>query len=104
MTWWDNAPDDPVTVTVYVPALGAPASDTVSVEVVVLPDESDTLVGLRVAVKPDGGLADSATLPENILRLPRVIVEVPGVPAYALIEDGFALMLKSGRATVTDTW
>lgn len=62
------------------PALGAPLTETVSVEAAVPPDDKDTVIGLTVAEKPAGAFADNATLPENVLRLPTVIVEVPGVP------------------------
>ena len=52
----------------------------VKVEVAVPPDDNDTVVGLKAAENPAGASADSTTLPENVLRLPTVIVEVPGAP------------------------
>lgn len=55
-------------------------SDTVSVEAAVPPDDIETVVGLRVAENPAGEFADRATLPENVLRLLTVMMEVPGDP------------------------
>lgn len=67
-----------------------------SVEVPLPPDESDTLVGLRLSVGPVGELvADNVTVPLKPLRLFRVIVEVAWAPARAVTVDGLALMEKS---------
>jgi hypothetical protein len=84
---------------VYDPAVGAPVSDTVSVEIAVPPDDNETAVGLRVAENPAGEFADKATLPENVLRLLTVMVEVPAVPWATFIDVGFADMLKSAKFT-----
>src|SRR6266568_903049 len=74
--WLDNVPDEPVTVTVYVPLICVPVAVMVRVEVAVPPEVKETVVGFRVAVKPAGAFADSATLPEKPLRLLSVIVDV----------------------------
>ena len=63
-------------MTVYVPLICVPVAVMVRVEVAVPPDVKETVVGFRVAVKPAGAFADSATLPEKPLRLLSVIVDV----------------------------
>ncbi len=51
--------------------------ETVRVDVADPPAERLTLVGFRVAVRPDGETEDEReTLPEKLLRLARFIVEV----------------------------
>ena len=46
-----------------------------------LPDVRITLVGLNEAVSPDGEIAaESETVPENPLRLARLMTDVPDVP------------------------
>jgi hypothetical protein len=64
-------------------------------------------VGLSERASPVGDPdAESVTVPARLLRLVRVIFEVEEDPAFILIEDGLALMLKSPvltALTVTKT-
>jgi hypothetical protein len=80
----DNVPLTPVMVTEYCPAGVLEATDTMSVEVAeVKVEESDTLVGLRVAVRPAlFAVALRATMPAKPLSPVTVtvaVVEEPGV-------------------------
>jgi hypothetical protein len=90
-----------------VPAVEPPI---VSVDVPVPPEERETLEGLSERPSPLGELvADRVTGPAKPLRLVRVIVEVEDDPALILIEDGFAVMLKSAElpelmVTATVVW
>ena len=74
------------------------------------PADSETLVGLSERPSPAGDPdADSVTVPAKLLRLVKVIFEVEGDPAFILIEDGLAVMLKSAETTelivtVTIVW
>ncbi len=63
-----------------------------------------TLVGLRVAAEPEAGTTavDSVTVPENPLRLPRLIVDVAEKPDRTVRTAELDEMLKSG-ASVTVT-
>ncbi len=61
------------------------------------PEESVTLVGFRDAVRPEGEIAlDRETVPEKLLRLARLIVDVPEEPPEIVRLDGLPEMLKSG--------
>jgi hypothetical protein len=64
-------------------------------------------VGLSDRLSPVADAdAESATVPAKLLRLARVIIEVEEDPAFMLIEDGLAPMLKSAELTeliVTET-
>jgi hypothetical protein len=51
---WVNAPLVPVTVKVYFPRVAVVATETVKVEVAVLPAGGVTCEGLSVAVTPEG--------------------------------------------------
>jgi hypothetical protein len=62
----ESEPEEPATVTVYWPAFGVPLTEMAKVEVAVPPEGTDTVPGLNVSVKPEIGLADSTTLPENV--------------------------------------
>jgi hypothetical protein len=68
-------------------------------------DEADpsaggvTEAGLTVAPQLDGPLAVSDTVPLNPLSEVTVIAEVGESPGLAVIEDGCAVMEKSGVAT-----
>jgi hypothetical protein len=76
--------------------------NTDSVTLVDPPEESVTLVVLKVAPGPPETLGVRATVPVNPLRLVSVIEEVPDAPAGNVMELGVADIPKSGpRATVT---
>jgi len=84
----------PVTVTVY-----DPGDDEARFRVddALPPADNPTLVGLRAVVTPDGEEeAESETVPEKLLMLARLIVEVPEDPDWKVRLDGFDEMLKSG--------
>ena len=64
------------------------------------PAERETLVGLSERLSPVGDPeADSATDPAKLLRLVKKICEFEEDPAFMLIEDGLAPMLKSAELT-----
>ena len=86
---WDRVPLAPVTVTVYDPA--DPLQESVEVP------EPVTLVGVRVQVKPVGGLMLGVrlTTPTNPLSAVTVIVEVPETPAKTVALIGLAAIVKS---------
>lgn len=68
----------------------------VSVDVLLPPDDSVTLVGFRLSVGPVGELdAVSVTVPLKLLRLFSVIVEVACALASAVTVDGLELIEKS---------
>jgi hypothetical protein len=96
---WLNVPLVPVTVTLYVPLPVLLATLIVRVDF----PEVEIEVGLRVAVNPDGAVADSATVPVNPLRAVTVIVEVPEDPRLMLKDAGEAESEKSGEVTCTVT-
>jgi hypothetical protein len=87
----DRVPLDPVTVTVYAPAL--PEQD--SVEVPEVPRV--TLVGVRVHVNPVAGetAAVSETVPAKPWSEVTVTVEVPDAPARTVTLVGLAVTEKS---------
>ncbi len=61
------------------------------------PDERVTLVGLTVAARPEGETeANKNTVPEKLLRLARLTVEVADEPTGTLKLLGFAVRVKSG--------
>jgi hypothetical protein len=66
-----------------------------------------TIVGFRLADGPEGvTLFDRLTVPEKLLRLVRLMVDVAEEPCGRLREDGFAERVKSGVdgfVTVTET-
>jgi hypothetical protein len=66
-----------------------------------------TIVGFRLADGPEGiTLSDRLTVPEKLLRLVRLMVDVAEEPCGRLREDGFADSTKSGVdgfVTVTET-
>ena len=67
------------------------------------PAVSATLTGLRLVEGPEGVIvAESDTVPENPLRLVRVIVEVADEPTLTVRNVGVAEMEKSDPA-VTET-
>ncbi len=68
------------------------------VEDPVPPEERLTLVGLREAVRPEEGETDAerATLPEKVLRLARLMTEVPDDPDWIVRLVGLLEMLKFG--------
>ncbi len=82
-----------------------PVQERVEVdEVVVL--VSETLVGLRVQVRPVEGdtVSDRFTVPVKPLTAATVIVDVPGDPSTTETPVGLASTVKSGAAvTVNDT-
>jgi len=72
----------------------------VSVEVAEPPGVSETLVGLTdvvvvFAIAGDGP-DTSATVPEKLSRLCRVIVDVADKPCWTVRPNGFETILKSG--------
>jgi hypothetical protein len=80
--------------------------DTVSVVVPVPPDDSVTLVALRVVVGPDGDMEDVRLIvPVNPLMLVKVMVDAAEEPAWIVRLAGLAAIVKSGGGgtlTVTD--
>ena len=86
------------------PGVAEPETATSRVDVAVPPDGNVTLLGVRVAVIPlVGGPVFSVTVPENVLRLSRVMVDMPEDPMGTLRVAGFADMAKSGTTTLTVT-
>jgi hypothetical protein len=80
----DNVPLTPVTVTEYVPASVLEATATMSVEVAeVRVEESDTLIGLRVAVRPTLFVialrATRPVKPFSPVTVTKAVVDEPGV-------------------------
>ncbi len=72
----------------------------VRVEVAVPPAPSVRLFRLKEAVAPAGAVGTSETVPEKLLRLVRVMVDVPEVVTRIVWEVGLAEMLKSETLTV----
>jgi len=64
----------------------------VSTDVAVPPDAKLTLVGLIEAVRPAGADAERETLPEKLLKLVDVSVEVIDEPVMMVRLDGLAEM------------
>ncbi len=64
-----------------------------------------TLVGPHVAVRPLGDDTGGAivTVPEKLLRLVRVIVDVPGEPEVTVMLVGLEEILKSGAGGAGET-
>src|SRR6266702_3567467 len=62
-----------------------------------------TVLGLGVAVMPDGEVAETLTMPAKPARLPTFTVVEPEVPAGILTLDGVADTVKSGLPTSTVT-
>ncbi len=71
------------------------------VDVPVPPTVNGRLVELREAVRPAEGVRLRETVPEKLLRLVMVRVEVPDEPARIVRERGLGAMLKSATLTVT---
>ena len=94
----------PVIATVNVPVVVSPLLPVkVRVEVPVPPVATVTLVGLKVAVTPEGGAVDSVTVPANPPCEVIVMVVVAEPPLCIVRLEGDALMLKSpvtGTVTV----
>lgn len=90
MAEWDNPLLVPVTVTMNVPL-------TVAVHDRLLVPDPVTLVGVSVQVIPVAGeaLEDSETIPLKPFSAVTVIVEVPAVPLFTLIDVGLAVIVKS---------
>ncbi len=64
------------------------------------PEDNVTLVGLSDAVKPEGVTdEDKETLPEKLLRLARLMIEVPEEPDWIVRLVEPLEMLKSGVTT-----
>jgi len=86
---WDRVPLVPVIVTVYDPA--DPLQERLEVP------EPDTLVGVRVQVKPVAGLMLEVklTAPANPSSAVTVMVEVPEALARTVALIGLAAMVKS---------
>jgi hypothetical protein len=76
---------------------------TVNTAVPKPPAVIETVGVLKEEVRPTDDDAESAMLPENPLRLPRVMSDVAGTPAGAVIVKRLAEMLKSTTLTVTIT-
>jgi hypothetical protein len=90
---WLREDPEPVTVTVYVPIV--PAHERVEIPLVT--DPSEMLVGDRVQVRPVEGETTgvSETVPVNPLKPATVIVEVPAVPEVTPTLAGLTTMVKS---------
>ncbi len=90
-------PLTPVTVTVYCPWFVVEATVIFNVEVAeVAVDESDTLVGVRVAVKSElGVVAVRAKMPLNPLRLVNVITDEFDEPNWTVRETWLEEIEKS---------
>lgn len=74
----DNEPLVAVTVTAYVPTVG---EETVSVDDAEPPEKRLTLVGFREAARPEGETdVDREIVPEKLLKLDKLIVDVPEEP------------------------
>ena len=74
--------------------------ETESVEDPEPPEDNVTLVGLSDAVKPEGVTdEDKETLPEKLLRLARLMIEVPEEPDWIVRLVELLEMLKSGVTT-----
>jgi len=63
--------------------------------------EPVTLVGLRVAVRPDDGVAVRLTVPLNPLTAVTVMVDVPDAPTLTVMLVGLAAIVKSWTVKVT---
>ena len=63
--------------------------------------EPVTLVGLRVAVRPDDALVVRLTVPVKPLTAVTVTVDVPGAPALIVMLVGLAAMVKSWTVKLT---
>lgn len=76
---------------------------TDSVELLVPPEDRETLAGFSERLSPDGELvADRVTVPAKLLRPASEIVDVDVEPALKVREVGFALIEKSAAA-LTET-
>jgi len=90
-----------VTVTVYVPGVVKSDVETVRVDVAVPSAANVTLLGLtatvgQIRIKSDDEIdALKLAVPERLLRLVSVIVELPDAPQTITMEAGEAPMLKS---------
>ncbi len=69
-------------------------------EIAVPPLTRPRLVWLREAVIPVGEEKVRVTVPEKPLRLARVMVDVPEVPASIVVETGVAVIENSETLTV----
>jgi len=65
------------------------------------PDERLTLVGFTVAARPEGAEAERDIVPAKLLRLDRLMVDVPELPVDMVTVAGMAEMEKSPTPTVT---
>ena len=75
--------------------------ETVRVAVIVCPDASVTLAGLSESPGPDGDIvADKFTVPEKLLTLVMLRVDVAEEPAVIVKLVGFAVSAKSGAVLV----
>jgi len=88
-----------------VPVVVALVVETVSVEDAELADATVTVVGFTVHDSPAGvTLPTRLTVPLKLLRLVRVIIEVPEAPCWRAIFDGLEDTVKSGElVTLTVT-
>jgi hypothetical protein len=75
--------------------------ETVRVAVIVCPEASVTLVGLSASPGPDGDtVAAKFTVPEKLLTLVTLRVDVAEEPAVIVMLLGFAVIVKSGAVLV----
>ena len=106
ITECEREPLVPVILTMYEPKLALPV-EMLRVEVPLPLADMFRKVGLRPAEGPEGAtVSDKLTVPEKLLRLVRLTVDVPDEPWTRLMEEGFADMAKSGVGgcvTLTDT-
>ena len=87
------------------PVVVALVVETVSVEDAELAEANVTAVGFKVHDSPAGvTLPTRLTVPLKLLRLIRVIVDVPEAPCWRAIFDGLEDIVKSGElVTLTVT-
>ena len=87
------------------PVVVALVVETVSVEDAELAEANVTAVGFKVHDSPAGvTLPTRLTVPLKLLRLVRVIIEVPEAPCWRAIFDGLEDTVKSGElVTLTVT-
>jgi len=91
---WERVPLVPVTVTAKEPAM-----DELRVQVEAHETPREMVVGLQVAVRPDGlTAAVKLTVPVNPFTLATLIVTVAEEPTVKVTLDGLAEIVKSGGA------
>ena len=75
----------------------------VSIEVADPPEISPMLAGLMDVVRPGEADRENKMVPEKLLMLVRVMVDVPDEPARIVRGEGFDVRVKSATLTVMTT-